>query len=429
MIPSSSPPTPGLQSNVRHLYWDVVWYGLLGGSTLAFLTVYVTRLGASSLQIGWINAVPAVVNLLLTLPAGHWLNGRPLIWVTFSSSVGQRLGYICLIFLPWLFSNQVEVWGIILVTLLMSIPGTILAIAFNAVLADTVPPELRGRVVGRRNALIAISLSLTTLGCGVILDQFIFPLNYQIVFSIGGFGGLMSSYHLSRLQSTSEPPVRIWRLLGDWSQPGIAHWPETIRQFVGLRFLTRMSGRTLLRIDLLRGAYGQFMLAYLVLFTCQYFAIPLFPQYYVNTLQLTDGEISLGSAFFYSTMLLASLLLARVSAQYGHRWVLIGGALLLGQYPLLLGLARDARLYWFASLVGGVVFAFMNGGLINRLMERVPADDRPAHMAWYNMVLNLGILIGSLTGSITGDWLGLRTTLFLSAGFRVLAGLLLWLWG
>jgi predicted MFS family arabinose efflux permease len=70
-----------------------------------------------------------------------------------------------------------------------------------------------------------------------------------------------------------------------------------------------------------------------------------------------------------------------------------------------------------------------SGGLVNRLMERVPEDDRPAHMALHNLVLNLAILVGSLAGPLLGDWLGLRTALLLSAGLRVLAALLLARWG
>jgi hypothetical protein len=75
--------------------------------------------------------------------------------------------------------------------------------------------------------------------------------------------------------------------------------------------------------------------------------------------------------------------------------VLAAGALLFGHYPLLLGLAQDATLYWVASVGGGLVWALLSGGLINRLMERVPEDDRPAHMTLHNLVLNLGILAGS----------------------------------
>jgi predicted MFS family arabinose efflux permease len=80
-------------------------------------------------------------------------------------------------------------------------------------------------------------------------------------------------------------------------------------------------------------------------------------------------------------------------------------------------------------VVGGVVWGLTSGGLVTRLMERVPAGDRPAHMALHNLALNLGILGGSLLGPVLGDWLGLRSALAASGALRILAGVLLAVWG
>jgi predicted MFS family arabinose efflux permease len=65
----------------------------------------------------------------------------------------------------------------------------------------------------------------------------------------------------------------------------------------------------------------------------------------------------------------------------------------------------------------------VNAALLNRLLERVPEDDRPAHMALHNIALNLGILGGSLLGPLLGSWAGLRPTLLLAAGLRVISGI------
>jgi predicted MFS family arabinose efflux permease len=85
-------------------------------------------------------------------------------------------------------------------------------------------------------------------------------------------------------------------------------------------------------------------------------------------------------------------------------------------------------LFYIASIIGGAVWGIASGGLVNRLMERVPDDDRPAHMALHNLALSLGILIGSVLGPALAEWLGLRNALYLSALLRLLAGLLLAAW-
>jgi predicted MFS family arabinose efflux permease len=62
-------------------------------------------------------------------------------------------------------------------------------------------------------------------------------------------------------------------------------------------------------------------------------------------------------------------------------------------------------------------------------MERVPENDRPAHMALHNIALNLGILGGSLFGPVLGEWFDLRTAMILSGVLRFLAAIMLGVWG
>lgn len=426
-------PPPGtlLRSNFYHLYADIFWFGVTAGSAMAFIAVYAARLGANSFQVGLLTAGPAVVNLLFSLHFGKWLEGRRLVGTTFRSSIGHRLGYLILAGLPWFFSDGAQIWAIVAVTLLMSIPGTLLAIAFNALFADVVPPEYRGLVVGRRNALVATSVTVSVLLSGRVLDLVDSPFGYQIVFGIGALGALMSSYHLSRLRYEKEPAKpRPGQPIGDFAQPGvILRIGDSVRLSRGLRFLTRSSGKPFLRLDVLRGPFGLFMAAYLFFYAFQFFPLPLFPLYFVNVLHLSDGSISLGSALFHVTMMFTSLGLGRVSSRYANQNLLVVGGLLFAGYPLLLYLAWDATIFWAASCYGGMIWSLLSVGLVNRLMERVPEDDRPAHMALHNLALNMGILAGSLLGPLAGEWLGLKQAILLSGGLRLIGGLILWLLG
>jgi MFS family permease len=418
-----------LQHNFRHLYADVLWYGVLAGSSMAFLSIYAARLGANSYQVSLLTAGPAVVNLLFSLPVGRWLERQPLINATFWSAVLMRLGYLLYIPLPWLFAAQRETSVFILLTIGMSIPGVILAIGFNALFADVVPPEWRGEVVGKRNALLALSMSLTLFFGGRMLDRIVFPLNYQLLFTLGGLGAALSTYHVGRLCPPQELPRRMNLPLDDLARPGLMRFIDGLRAGVGLRYLTRLRGKKLLRLDLLRTSFGPLMGVYFLFYMFQYLPLPLFPLWYVNGLHLTDWEIGIGSALFYGTMLLTSLRLSRLSSRYGHRWVLYVGGLLFATFPLFTALAWDAKLYWTACFLGGGVYSLVNAGLINRLMERVPVGDRPAHMALHNLALNLGILSGSLAAPLIAGLIGLRDSLLISAGLRLLGGILLVLWG
>jgi hypothetical protein len=424
--------TSELRSNFNHLYGDIFWFGVLSGSALTFLAIYATRLGASGFQISFLTAGPAVINLLASLPVGRFLEKRPLIRYSFWSALATRLGYLALIPLPWLIPPNFEIWGLVLITLAMSVPGTVLAIGFNAMFADIVPPDWRSDVVGRRNALMSASLAGTVLLCGQILDfnRLTFPLNYQVVFALGAIGALMSTYHLGRLRRTGDgPPMRVGRPLLDFARPGFVRIADAVRIAMGLRFLTRARGRSLLRLDLLKTTFGPFLFAYLAFYTFQNLPVSLFPLAYVRVLKLTDGNISVGSMLFYLTVLLASLRLPYITPRFGHKRLLVIGALGFSLYPILIGLARGPALYWLASLLGGVSWGLTSAALINRLMERVPEHERPAYMALHNLALNFGTLVGSLSGPLLGEWFGIQPALLLGAGLRILAGILLLVWG
>jgi MFS family permease len=416
------------RSNFVHLYFDMIWYGVLSGSAIAFLGIYAARIGAISFQMGLLSAGPGLVNLFFSLPSGRWLDGKPLIRATFRSAIFTRLGYLALIPLPWVLANPAQIWGIIWITLLMSIPGTLVAISFNALFAETVPPEWRAHVLGRRNALFAVMVTITSLLCGLILDKISFPLNYQIVFLIGAASSMLSAFHVGRIGLPGEAPVRIRRSLDTFVHTGSQRLLSSMRQpLAGL--IAKNTGKPLLRLDLVRSSFGPFLLAYLMFYTFQYVSLPLFPLYNVRNLHLTDGIISIGNAFFYITMMVMSLGLNRIGARRSPRFLLVTGALAFGFFPLIMYLAKDAVLFLAANLVGGCVWAVLNAGLVNRLMERVPGDDRPAHMALHNIVLNLGILSGSMLGAALVSLVGLKEVILIGALARFAGGFLLLIWG
>jgi len=415
--------------NFYYLYADILWFGITAGSTLNFLAIYLTRLGASSLQIGLLTAGPAAIQLLFSLPVGRSLERLPVIRATYTAAFLQRLGHVILIFLPFFLDGDEQIWVILLIVLVGSVPGTVLMIGFNAMLADLVPVALRGTVIGRRNALLAISLTISTLVCGYILDRVAFPLNYQVVFLLGGISAMLSTYQITRLRYPEKTPERVNQPLGELARPGAQVASPTTWIAAGLRFLTRSGTKRLLRPDLLRTPFGMFMLAYLVFYFAQYVGIPLYPPYMVRDLGLKDSQISLGFVFFYLTMFLGSLQIHKIARRWGHRGVLITGGMLFSLYPFLFVLAKDATLYYLASILGGFVWALVSAGLLNRLMERVPEDERPPGMALHNLVMNTGILSGSLTGPLLGNLLGLQPALFVSGLLRLAAGFVLLRWG
>ncbi|MBI1879712.1 MAG: MFS transporter [Chloroflexi bacterium] len=418
-------------ANFIHLYYDVAWYGLAFGSTLSFLAVFAARLGAAGWQVGLLSAGPALVNALVTLPAGRWLENQALGRAVVQTATWQRLGFFLMIPLPLLLPDSFKVWAVLLLTLLMAVPGTALAIGFNALLATTVPPEARGRVVGRRNALLAGMIMAAFLLSGWILDRLPFEWGYAAVFTLGALGGGMSTYHLSRIQVPPVPQFKN-RPLQDRAQPGRGSGlgsdaPQ--RLDVTLRLWLRwrpVKGTWLAGIS---PQYWWVMLAYFCFHFTQLLPAALFPLFWVREVHLTDGEIGWVNALFYLTMLGVSPLLEPLTRRLGNYRLAVGGSILLASYPLITALSHGLALLLVVSVIGGTIWAILSGALVNRLLEMTPEDKRPSHLALYNLALNVATLISTMFGPFLADLLGLREALFIIAALRIGSGLVMARWG
>ncbi|GAB4581105.1 MAG: MFS transporter [Anaerolineales bacterium] len=418
------------RANFLHLYLDIAWFGILNASTLSFISVYIIRIGASAFQVGLLSAIPAILAIGLSIPAGWWLRGQAVDRATFWTSVFFRMFYVFWIPLPLLFAEPVQIWFVLGITFLMSFPGTALAVGFNALFADAVPPEWRGQVVGIRNALLAVTFIVTSLICGVILDQAPFPLNYQIVFGLGFLGAMMSSYHLHKIRLTGEKPPRVGRALGELATPGMNRTlGDATRTGVALRFLTRLRTLRPPRFSTLRGPFGRILLLLFAFHLTQYLAIPLFPIYWVERLQLSDQTLSLGNALFYGSVFLGSTQLAQLTRRWGHHRITVIGTLLMAAYPGLTALTQTVPLFLITSIVGGIAWSLAGGALGNYLLDKIPEDERPGHLAWYVVISNMSVLLGSLGGPLLARGVGLVPALVMIAVGRLGSALAIWRWG
>ena len=418
---SGRPVPPEHRSNFRHLYLDVAWFGIVVASSLSFVGVYSARLGGSALQLGLLSMGPAVANLAFALPAGLWLEKQPIDAAVFWTAAFHRFFYVLWVFLPFFLGAQGQIWALIGLTLVMHIPGTALAVGFNALFAEAVPPDWRGHVAAVRNAVMSLSIIVVSLVCGQILTRVPFPIGYQIVFGLGFLGALMSTVHLWFIVPSGRhrAPARARRRLRDMSWPHLGR--RRSRQGAQPR-------RQLLRTEVLKGPFGRLIAVIAAFHLTLYLAIPLFPLHWVNNLHLTDSEIGLGSAVFYVSAFIGATQLARLVQRMGNRQLTAIGAMLMAAYPAFMAAAQGLPLFLAGSAAGGLGWSWMSGALVNLLLEKVPDGDRPAYLAWYNLSINAALLIGALLGPVIGGWMGLALALALFAVLRLVAAIAIWKW-
>jgi MFS family permease len=265
------PSIPGqYRPNFIHLYLDIGWFGILSGSAINFLSIYATRLGASGFQIGLLSSMAAAVSLVLAIPAGRWLETQNINQAVFRASVWYRLGYLLWVPLPWLFSEQAQVWALIVIALLMAIPLAPLSVGFNAVFASAVPPQWRAHVAAVRNVAFAIAFILSSLGSGFLLEHLPFPAGYQLIFGIGFLGAALSSLHLYFIK-----PV----------QDGVATLPPRPQPAAIKKALSpRQQLQTAIRFDIWETPFRNTLLVFFAFPPSPVPGVPLFPLFQVRQL-------------------------------------------------------------------------------------------------------------------------------------------------
>jgi MFS family permease len=417
---SAGQPVPEkYRRNFNHLYWDIAWWGLLNGSVLVFLAIYASRIGASTFQLGLLTASPALVNLLITFPAGTLLRRTPTQRAVRLSALITRLFYLLLIPLPLLFTAPARVWIIIAITLMMSIPGTFIAIIFNAFFAEVIPPGMRGQVAGTRNALFAATSMLTSLVVGLILTHTPFATGYMLVFAIGFAGAMMSTLHLFLIRVPPSPlqtPVLM--------MPQVKHELEEVNQAP-----LRSSRLSAIRLDVVKSPFGRVLLM-MGLFQLAIFIIsPIVPKYQVNVLELSDGTISLGSAVFWVVHFVGSLRTRNLASRIGFQRQTGYGIFFTAAALTVFAFSFENWIYIAHQVISGIGWALVSGAVVNYVLENVPVDDRAPYLAWYNLANNAAVLVSGLFAPMIAGWIGLFPLLMVAVGLRLLVGYVILRWG
>ena len=394
-----------LKSNFIYYFWDIAWWAFYTGSTATFLTIYAARSGATPEQIGWLTALPALLTLALSLPAGRFLKRYPAKWATVWSCFAQRILFLVYALLPWLLPGKLQVSALLVLAAIIAVPTTVIGISFTQLIIEAIPSQWRGTVVGTRNMILSvISLPVTMLS-GQILTRMVFPTGYQVVFMIGFVGAILTVYQLAHVKPVADPSVpQLSAVLtpARFPLPPLDFAGRGYLKVIGLLFLFNMTNN---------------MLA------------PLIPNLLVHTLNLSDATISIGTATSSMLVFIVSLFIARLTRRTGNRRATALGAALLAFQAVALALARDATLYLAAAVIGGFAAGILNVAQYNYHLDNVPRAEQSTWLSWNLMLGNSAVLLGALIGPAVAQINGTPSALVFFGILRFVVGLIILKWG
>ena len=393
-------PRPTIEEqNLWNLYVDTAWFGVLNGIASTFVSVFAIRLGASNREIGWLAALPALINVFWLIPSARLIERQqrrlPIILWT---GLLQRLGYLLIALMP-LFIHTHRIEAVIILNALITLPTAIINVAITSLMADLTPIEKRARMVSIRNVLLSSVGMVVVLVGGRFLDLVPFPLNYQLLFGLGTSASMVSLYYLKRIRV----PDAV-----------IARHQARPKELLTLRLRRFVKAVTEQR-DFMR-----FAGAIVVFHWGLYLPVPLYSVYKVRDLHASDAWIGLLATVFSATTILSYLWWSKVTEKRGNRWVLIVSSLGLALYPTLTGLSPRLEPLIVVAVIGAVFSASHNLSSFNLMLEVCPPEHRPSYVAIYTSLVNVTAFLAPLLGTLLADLTSVRMALLIAGGVRLI---------
>jgi hypothetical protein len=387
--------------NFRNVQIDAIGIGLANAAA-PFLPVFLTRIGATNIQVGLLTSMPALTGLFMAILIGNFLQTRRNIVPWFSMA---RLlvisAYALTGIVPFLVPQEYAVPVVLLIWAAATLPQTMLAVAFSVVMNAVAGPEGRYDLMSRRWSILGFTTAITVALVGRILDAMSFPINYQVVFIGLSLGGLFSYYFSSRISLPEAEPVE--------SASGLS-WKARVEEYFKL-----------IRSE---PAFVSFTAKRFVYLTGSVLATPLFPLYYVREVQASDSWIGIISTAQTAVLVVAYHLWTRQSRRRGSRFVLLSTTLGLSLYPALVAMTYRVELIAVYAGLAGILQAGIDLVFFDELMKTVPAKYSATFVSFAQSMQYLSAVAAPILGTWLADHIGIGGALLVSAAIR-LAGFLL----
>ncbi len=396
----NDPANPHLRRNfiVNTLDSASFYFGETFAAYQTILPVFAATLTNSPVLIGLVPAINDAGWFLPQLFFAPYLQriSRKLPLVRALALV-ERLPYFFLIlaalWLPKLPGNT----AIILFLLLIAWKGLaagLVGLPWQELIATVIPVWLRGRFFGVSHFLGKLSGLGSAAIAGVILSRLVYPQNYALVFLLS-FIGVMVSYFFLILTvepETLRPPqpeavktafsAQLWSILKEDSN---------FRRYIYSRALWFL---------------GSMASGFVAVYGIQRFNLP-------------DAYAAIFTSVLVGFSTLGFIIWGALGDRFGHKFVLIGGALLwVGALAILLLVPAQWALYLAFALIG----LSQPGNTIGDLNLAMEFDSGPRRPAYIGLVRTLTapvLLIAPVLAGAVVSWSSYPVMFVFSFGFSV----------
>ena len=386
--------------NAYYLVFEIFWASVLG-SAATFAAAFAIRLGANNVEVGLLTSIPALMAVLVSIPAGKFLERQarrtPWVW---GSLLMHRTGFLIAALAPWLHIDGLN-QGLLVVMIfaLNSATAHFFNVGWIPLLADVVSEERRAAVFTGRNIVYNATLSI----CGFLFGQWLtaipFPINYQSMFFIGWVAAMVSMVVLYRMDVHETPSVK-----PENPQPNtLAGQLRTMRSaFTAYPEFMRITRNTLLH------GIGIWL------------ASPLYTLFFVRQMDASDAWLGLNGMVASLGTIVGYTFWRSLMARWGEQPTLKRTIVLAGVYPVLVGLMPGLTPILLLSALNGLIVPGINLSHFNTLLRSMPPDSRPSYTAVYQTIMNVGAFVSPLIGVAIANVIGIGPALVFSGVLSII---------
>ncbi len=315
--------------------WDTAT-GFFAGLYFGCVWTFVARvaradLGATSAQMGWIAAAPAVGYLFATVWARQ-MEGRakmPFVFWTWLIARGMFM------LTPLVHTREQFVVLVCVTTFIFSVSTP----AYTAIMKDVYPDATRGRLMSAVRIVMSVMTFLTALTVGRLLDSHI--LSFQAAFCLGGLFGAISAWTFSRIP-VSPPDPKLETNLSTG-----AFFRDTFQ------ILQRNPGYRWFTASVFVYGFGNII------------ASTIYPIYQVDRFHITNTQVANLQNLAAIMTIVGFFFWGAFLDRRGPLMTVLVAVCIVCLMPLCYMLARDIRLLYLAAAAGGLAMSGIELGYLN----------------------------------------------------------------
>lgn len=405
---AEDPLTPRKVVGIRYFWLDGLFTTVSENFHLGFIPLYALALGASTSDIGVLTALANLLGAVSLFPGALLTEGgrRRKRFVVWTVGGVARLALLGLALVPlFVAAPRIAVLWVMVLNGLRSFMSNFGNPAWTAMVADLVPPSIRGRYFASRNTAMGVA----ALAIAPLAGWFIklggdwggaAVVGYQLAFGLAVAFGALATLCFAAIPEPHRRPEHRTR---ERTARGLWQAVSGSPGFAGL-VLSAFVWNMALQV-----------------------AAPFFTVYLVDRLHASLTTVGVLAGVNMLFALVGTRLFGALMDRRGALWVQRWTGWLIPSLPLAWIFVTAPWQTAFMEAWGGLIWAGYNMANFSLLLEMTPEDRREEAVALYQTAVFTSAVVGPLLGGYLADAVGYRVIFGLS-GVGRLAGMALFAW-